>query len=117
MRTLLWRLILLSPLLLLVILFALSNTESVRLGLWPTDLLIEAPLSLLMLMAMAFAFLVGALSTWVVGIGARLRARRAEQAATALRTELETLRARLARAEAPPSATVLPPATRALART
>jgi|GEM_PF-859814 len=109
MRTVLWRLILLSPLLLLVILFALSNTESVRLGLWPTDLLIEAPLSLIMLMAMGFAFLVGALSTWVVGLGARLRARRAEQATTALRTELETLRARLARAEARPSATVLPP--------
>jgi lipopolysaccharide assembly protein A len=117
MRTLFWRLILLSPLLLLVILFALSNTGSVRLGLWPTDLLIEAPLSLLMLMAMGLAFLVGALSTWFVGLGARLRARRAEQAAIALRTELEALRARLARAEATPSATVLPPATRALART
>jgi len=117
MRSLFWRLIFLSPLLLLVILFALSNTESVRLGLWPTDLLIEAPLSLIMLMAMGFAFLVGALSTWVVGLGARLRARRAEQAAIALRTELETLRARLARAEAPPSATILSPTPRALVRT
>jgi len=117
MRSLFWRLIFLSPLLLLVILFALSNTESVRLGLWPTDLLIEAPLSLIMLMAMGFAFLVGALSTWVVGLGARLRARRAEQAAIALRTELETLRARLARAEAPPSATILSPTSRALVRT
>ena len=110
MRSLFWRLILLSPLLLLVVLFALSNTESVRLGLWPTDLLVEAPLSLLMLAAMAFAFLVGALSTWVVGLGARLRARRAEQAAASLRAELEAAKARLAHAEQIPSSTILPPA-------
>jgi lipopolysaccharide assembly protein A len=117
MRSLLWRLILLSPLLLLVILFVLSNTENVRVGLWPTDLLVEAPLSLLMLMAMGFAFLVGALTTWIVGLGARMRARRAEQANAALRAELDSLRARLARAEAPPSTTILAPAPRALART
>ncbi|MCC6717186.1 MAG: LapA family protein [Acetobacteraceae bacterium] len=109
MRSLLWRLILLSPLLLLVVLFALSNPESVRLGLWPTNLLVQAPLSLLMLAAMGIAFLLGALTTWVVGLGTRLRARRAEAAAAALRTELQALQARLARAEQPPGATILPP--------
>jgi putative membrane protein len=117
MRSLLWRLILLSPLLLLVILFTLSNTEPARIALWPTDLMVEAPLSLLMLLAMGFAFLVGALSTWVVGIGARLRARRAEQAKLALRAEVDQLRARLARAEAPPAGAVQPStSTRALVR-
>lgn len=104
MRPLVWRLILLSPLLLLVVLFTLSNAQPVRLGLWPTDILVEAPLSLLMLAAMGFAFVLGALCTWVVGIGARLRARRAETALVALRAELAAVRPAAA-----PMATVLPP--------
>ena len=110
MRSLFWRLILLSPLLLLVVLFALSNTEMVRLGLWPTTWLIAAPLSLVILCAMAVAFLLGALTTWVVGVAARLRARRAEHEAAALRTELAAIQARIANAGHLPSATILPPA-------
>ena len=46
MRSLFWRLILLAPLFLLFVLFALSNTAPARIGLWPTDLVVEAPLSL-----------------------------------------------------------------------
>lgn len=103
MRSLFWRLILLSPVLLLVILFALSNTEMVRLTLWPTDLLVAAPLSLVILSAMGLAFLLGALTTWVVGVAARLRARRASHEAATLRAELAATQARI------PSATVLPP--------
>jgi uncharacterized integral membrane protein len=112
MRTLTWRLLLASPLILLAVLFALSNTESVRVGLWPTDLLVEAPLSLVVLIAMAIAFLLGALTTWVVGLGARMRARRAEQSAEKLRAEIEALTARLARDReaATAVATILPPA-------
>ncbi len=107
MRSLLWRLILLSPLLLLVILFALSNTGLVRVGLWPTDLLIEAPLSLVILGAMGLAFLLGALTNWLAGLGPRLRARRAEREAGAMRRELATTQARMTSL---PSATLLPPA-------
>ena len=110
MGSIFWRLILLSPLLLLVVLFALSNTEMVRLGLWPTSLLITAPLSLVILCAMGAAFLLGALTTWVVGLAARLRVRRAEQEAAALRTELAATLARLANAGNLPSASILPPA-------
>ena len=109
MRSLFWRLILLSPLLLLVILFALSNTEMVSLTLWPTDLLVAAPLSLVILCAMGLAFLLGALTTWVAGLGSRLRARRAGQEAAALRTELAATQARMANAGQLPSATLLPP--------
>lgn len=109
MRSLFWRLILLAPLFLLFVLFALSNTEPARIGLWPTDLLVEAPLSLMILAAMGLAFLLGALSTWVVGIGARMRARRFEHEAARLRAELEAAQVRLARASKPPSQTILPP--------
>lgn len=111
MRSIFWRLILLSPLFLVFVLFALSNTAPARIGLWPTDLLVEAPLSLMILVAMGFAFLLGALSTWVVGIGARLRARRFEQEAARLRAELEAAQARLARTSQTPSTTILPPAS------
>ena len=111
MGSLFWRLLILSPLLLLVVLFALSNTETARLTLWPTNLLIAAPLSLLMLVAMGVAFLLGALSTWVVRLGARLRARRAEQAIVALRAELQVAQARLHGRGPPPGTTSLPPAS------
>ena len=112
MRSLFLRLLLLSPLLLLLVLFALSNTETARLGLWPTDLRVEAPLSLLVLVAMGLAFLLGALATWAAGIGARLRARRAAHEAAGLRTELAAAQGRIAGLERSAAAvTILPPAT------
>jgi uncharacterized integral membrane protein len=116
MRRLAWRLLFLGPLLLLAVVFALSNAEPVRLDLWPTDMVFVAPLSLLMLGAMGMAFLAGALATWFSGIGARMRARRAERTVVALRAELDAAQSRLARAEQVPA--VLPPApTPAPART
>ena len=48
-----------------LVLFALSNTEVVRLGLWPMDYRIEVHLSLAILVAMAIAFLLGALVVWI----------------------------------------------------
>jgi uncharacterized integral membrane protein len=115
MRYLSWRLLLASPLILLAVLFALSNTAPARVGLWPTDLAVEAPLSLLVLVAMAIAFLLGALATWFVGVGARLRARRAEQSVAALRAEIQALTARLQHDREPAgrgAVTILPPATK-----
>jgi uncharacterized integral membrane protein len=109
MRSILWRLTLLAPLFLLLVLFALSNTAPARLGLWPTEFEVEAPLSLMILAAMGAAFLLGALSTWVVGLGARLRARRFAQEAARLRAELGAAQARLARAHHVPMGTVLAP--------
>ena len=60
--------------------------------------------------------LFGAISTWVVGIGARMRARRFEQEAVRLRAELEAAQTRLARASRAPSQTILPPAGRDVVR-
>ena len=51
------RLLIALPLLLILVLFALSNTAPVRLRLWPTDYALELPLSLAVLGAMAIAFL------------------------------------------------------------
>jgi putative membrane protein len=84
------------PLLLLLVLFALSNPAPVRLGLWPTDLWVQVPLSLAVLGAMAVAFLLGGLFVWFNALGQRRRARRAEARVRALDQQIEGLKARLA---------------------
>ena len=96
------RLLLLVPILLLLVLFALSNTGPVQLGLWPTDLSLELPLSLAILGAMALAFLLGGLLVWFAELGQRRRARRAEHALRRLEAELLELRTRLPQPILPP---------------
>ena len=86
-------------------LFALSNMESVRLGVWPTDYTVDLPLSLAILGAMAVAFLLGGLVVWISELGQRRRARRAERKVKLLEAKIEELSARPA---VPPLS--LPPA-------
>ena len=93
------RLIVAAPLLLLAVLFALSNRDSVHLSLWPVPGGVDVALSLAMLGALAVGLLFGALMTWLPGIALRRRARRAERLAALLE---DRLRAR-------PAAPVLPP--------
>lgn len=90
------------PLLLLVVLFALSNREPVRLGLWPTDYAVQMPLSLAVLGGMALAFLAGGLLVWGTELAQRRRARRAELAVRLLEAQVEALKARLPPTGAPP---------------
>jgi uncharacterized integral membrane protein len=93
-----WLLIL--PLLVLLVLFALSNREAVVLRLWPLDLGLVAPVGVAMLALAAVGFLLGAFLAWAGSLGARRRARRIERAAKALEAELAALRARDAAARA-----------------
>jgi putative membrane protein len=79
-----------------LVLFALSNTEMVRLGIWPTDYSLEVHLSLAILFAMAFAFLLGAMVVWMSELSQRRRARRAERAVRMLEAQIEALKARAA---------------------
>ena len=78
-----------------LVLFALSNTEIVRLGLWPTDYGIDVHLSLAILVAMALAFVLGALVVWFAELAQRQRARRAERAVRMLEAQVEDLKARV----------------------
>lgn len=94
------RFILLLPVLIVIVLFVVSNTAPVRLGFWPTGWTVEAPLALAMLAGMAVTFLLGALFVWLPALGARRRARRAEARIVALDAEVAALNARLA--ETPP---------------
>ena len=102
------RALIFAPLLFILVLFALSNPQPVRLGLWPTDLTVDIPLSITVLLAMAVAFVLGALLLWFSAIGARLRARRAEHAVRMLEAQVKELKARVSPV---PSGTVtaLPP--------
>ncbi len=90
------------PFLLVLVLFALSNTQSVHLGLWPTDLGLDAPLSIVVLVGMAIAFVLGALALWFSALAARHRARRAEHRVRALEAQLQQA-ARAARPAAMPA--------------
>ena len=89
------RLLIALPLLLLLVLFALSNTEMVRLHLWPTDYALELPLSLAVLGGMAIAFLTGGVLVWISELAQRRRARHAEQTVRLLEAQVRELKARL----------------------
>ena len=89
------RLLIGLPLLILLVLFALSNTMPVRLGLWPSDFTLQTPLSLAVLGAMAIAFLGGGVTVWLSELTQRRRARRAEQTVRLLEAQVQELKARL----------------------
>jgi putative membrane protein len=89
------RLLILAPFLVLLVLFTLSNRAPLRLGLWPTDYTVELPASLVILGAMAVAFLAGAFLVWISELGRRRRARRAEQAVKLLEEQVKGLKAQL----------------------
>jgi putative membrane protein len=100
------RLLLLLPVFVLLVLFALSNQEPIHLVLWPTDVSVEVPLSLAMLGAMAVAFILGALVVQISVFAARRRARRAERMARRLEEQVRELKSRLS--PPPPAGSLLP---------
>jgi uncharacterized integral membrane protein len=93
------RVILLLPFLIVLVAFALSNQQTVTLGIWPTDLTVDAPLSISVLIAAGVFFFLGALFVWFGSVAARSRAKRAESRAAHLEAELK------ARAAAPANTT------------
>jgi uncharacterized integral membrane protein len=97
-----------------LVLFALSNPVLVHLTMWPTDYVLDAPLSVSILVAMAVAFLLGAIVVWFSSLAQRRRARRAERMVRLLQAQVDSLKAEKARpAPAPNSRTLaLPPAGR-----
>ena len=98
------RTVIAAPFLFLLVVFALSNRQTVQIGLWPTDYVQEVPLSVAILVAMALAFLAGALMLWMSVLAAHRRARRAEYTARLLEAQVAELKARLAVPAAPGTA-------------
>jgi lipopolysaccharide assembly protein A len=99
------RLLIALPLLLLLVLFALSNREPVSLTIWPaTDYKLELPLSLAVIGGMAVAFLAGGLLVWMSALAQRRRARKAEQTVRLLEAQVQELKTRLPQPLMPPPA-------------
>ena len=82
------RLLLLSPVLLVLVVFALSNPQPVRIEFWPFQSSVSWPAALALLGMLGVGVLVGAGLMWFTTIGLRLRARRAERERDALRADL-----------------------------
>jgi uncharacterized integral membrane protein len=89
------RLVVAVPLLLLLVLFLLSNRGDVAVTFWPTDYVWEVPLSLVILGAMGVAFLMGGLIVWISALRQRRRARRAEHAVRLLEAQVQELKSRI----------------------
>ncbi len=99
------RLLLLSPFLLVLVVFALANPQPVHIVFWPFDIALDPPASVALLSVLGAGLFLGAVMLWVTTLGLRLRARRAERANALLESELK--RARLAS----PTSILPPPGT------
>jgi putative membrane protein len=76
-------------------LFAVSNRETVSLGLWPVPFLVEIPLYAAVLAALAVGFLIGELAAWIAGRRWRRETRRHARRIAFLEAELRATQAQL----------------------
>ncbi len=106
--------ILIAPLFVLLVLFALSNQHMVALSLWPFDLAWEAPVSMAILLAACGAFLFGAGIVWLATMKYRGQVRALRDRVRVLDAELAAARSRLAR-EIPPEVAARSPGTSVVA--
>jgi lipopolysaccharide assembly protein A len=90
MRFLFW--IVMALVALILVLFAVSNRETVSIGLWPLPATLELPLYLVVLGALIFGFVVGELAGWVGSWRWRREARRSRERIAMLERELEAER-------------------------
>lgn len=123
MRLIYW--LIAAPLIVIAVLFALSNRDFVDLQIWPLPFVLPAPVYLVALGGLAVGFFAGGFVAWFGAGRSRARARAAERAVRARDVELEELRRRVKEAEAaearrqqtaagapPPPETRLPAPTR-----
>ena len=92
-----WRLLLVGPLVVVLILFALSNTDDVSVRFWPFDLAWQTPLAVAVLAVSALSFLLGASVAWASSLPHRRRSRELTNASRLLEAELDGFRGQAAR--------------------
>lgn len=97
------------PILIVAVVFSVTNRHAVPVRLWPLRLEVDLPLFLLVLAALALGMLAGALAAWLAAGRARGRARREHRRAELAEAELRRLR-QAAKTESQPAAA--PPALR-----
>jgi uncharacterized integral membrane protein len=91
MKLLWW--VVLALIALVLILFAISNRETVSVALWPLPDLVDLPLYLVLLATLLLGFIVGELTAWVGGWRWRREARRGRQRIAMLERELDAAQA------------------------
>ena len=96
------RLLIAVPFLMVLVIFVLSNRETVTVGFWPTDARWDMPLSVALLIAAAIALVVGAFMVWISELRHRRRAHHAEVKVRQLEAQVRELQARLHPQTAPP---------------
>ncbi len=84
-----------APIALLLVVFAVSNRETVTVTLWPLPVMLDAPLYLIVLLVLLVGFLVGQLVAWINGGRWRREARRRSRRIEALERELAATQAQL----------------------
>lgn len=82
------------PITVLVVLFAISNLHPVPIQFWPLPGEVEVSLSLIVLPAMGLGLLVGEVIAWAGELGHKRRAERAEKRADDLEREIAVMRIR-----------------------
>jgi uncharacterized integral membrane protein len=89
-----------APVILILVVFAVSNRETVTVTLWPLPFSLETALYLVVLLAALLGFLIGELVAWVNGRFWRREARQKARRIEALERELAATQAQLAPAPA-----------------
>ena len=89
-----------APLMVLAVLFAISNRGAIELGLWPFVERHSAPLFIVLFLTFAVGFLAGGFVAWIGGHRHRVRARVAEHRVNDQTREIAGLRRRLEEADA-----------------
>lgn len=84
-----------------LILFAVSNRESVSVGLWPLPFLVDVPLYLVCFLSLVIGALIGSGATWIARAGNRRELRARRRRIEALERELTTTQSRLNENAAP----------------
>jgi uncharacterized integral membrane protein len=96
------RLVIAMAVLLVLMIFVLSNREPVTIGFWPTEMRWDTPLSLALLIVAVVALVAGGAIVWISEFGRCRRVRQAEAAVRLLEEQVRELKARLQQSEMPP---------------
>ena len=97
------------PIILVVMVFAVSNRDEVAINLWPTGLDLTVPFFVVVLGGFLAGFLVGAAIMWLSGAKRRARARRLRYRAEELERELNRLQRQAQAAKAGTARTPVAP--------
>lgn len=97
MRLLTW--IIMVPVALAVISFAVNNREAVAVDLWPAPYALDVPVFAIVLVSVVFGMLIGAIVAWFGGGKSRGRARANARRAASAEREAASLRERAVGAE------------------